>query len=163
MLDYFSREVEAGRDIVPNLQTAVNAVLAPSLAAGKLPKRKEGRPVDRYEQDRQRRIAAAVHSLRAQGVRMNEAVETVAQRESRDERTVYAHFRRHKGWVDRQVQRDRMVADYSAGAAPLLKAVFANLSDEDRHRSVAQGAEFLRQLGDDVPVFRRIRKLIDSD
>lgn len=148
---------------MPNLQRAVNALLASSLAASKLPKRRMGRPVDLYEQDRQRRIAAAVFSLRAQGVRMSEAVERVAQQEHRDERKVYEHFKRHKGWLDRRAQMARMIAGYRAGAAPVLQAVLANLSDADCRRTVAQELKFLRQFGDDVPVFRCVRKLIDSN
>ena len=161
MLDYFAGEVEAGRDIVPNLQRAVNAVLASALATGKLPKRRIGRPVARYELDRQRRIAAAVLALRAQGIGMSEAVEQVVQHEHRDVRTVYGHVRLHKNWVDRQAQKDRMLADFRAGAAPILQALFVNQSDSDYRRAVAK--EILRLFGDDLPLFRRARKLVDLD
>lgn len=163
MLDYFAQEVADGRDIVPNLQKAVNAVMASALASGKLPKKKVGRPTDLRELDLQRRIATQIRQLRSQGIAMSKAVLDVSERECCDERTVYKCFKRHKGWVDREAQKDGMLAAYWAGAAPVLQAVVATMTATDRRLAMENMLEDRRKYRDDLPMFRSARKLIGSD
>lgn len=148
MLDYFAREVEAGRYIAPRMQSAVNSVLATAVAAGKLPKKKVGRPAEAYELDRQRRIAGKVRLLRAQGHTKGKAVEIVAQEEGRDERRVYEHCRLHKAWLDREDKRSRMLAEYLEIAGRVLRGVGAVPSSADLDLSRLAG------LWEDLPPFR---------